>query len=183
MKTSNGYGCAKAATSSSWCVGSVTFCGPTFRCWWKHKLLGGGNYSPVELTYISLITSTGKLLRGITLSSSVIAFTVCLLVWVSGCTDCTLTASKYDLNLSLNLVSWILDFLTNRSQRVRVNGFLSDQVSSSTGSPQGCVLSPLFCILYKYVSEQFSALSLLTHSVSVSKVLFVQNRLSEELKS
>ena len=32
-----------------------------------------------------------------------------------------------------------LDFLTNRTQRVRVNG--SDKFCSSTGSPQGCVLS------------------------------------------
>ena len=45
-------------------------------------------------------------------------------------------------------MGWILDFLTNRTQRVRVNGTLSDQVSSSTGSPQGCVLSPLLFILY-----------------------------------
>ncbi len=50
--------------------------------------------------------------------------------------------------LSNNIVGWILDFLTNRTQRVRVNGTLSDQVCSSTGSPQGCVLSPLLFILY-----------------------------------
>jgi len=31
---------------------------------------------------------------------------------------------------------------------VRVNGTLSDQVSSSTGSPQGCVISPLLFIVY-----------------------------------
>ncbi len=42
----------------------------------------------------------------------------------------------------------ILDFLTNRSQRVRVNGHLSDLTFTSTGSPQGCVLFPLFYILY-----------------------------------
>ena len=51
-------------------------------------------------------------------------------------------------DLSNNLMGWILDFLTNRTQRVRVNGFLSDKVCSSTGSPQGCVLSPLLFILY-----------------------------------
>lgn len=47
-----------------------------------------------------------------------------------------------------NLVGWILDFLTDRSQRVRINGVLSDPVFSSTGSPQGCVLSPLLFTLY-----------------------------------
>ena len=51
-------------------------------------------------------------------------------------------------DLSKNLVGWVLDFLTNRTQRVRVNGVLSDQICSSTGSPQGCVLSPLLFILY-----------------------------------
>lgn len=46
------------------------------------------------------------------------------------------------------LSGWILDFLINRSQRVRVNGHHSGLLSTSTGSPQGCVLSPLLYILY-----------------------------------
>ena len=50
--------------------------------------------------------------------------------------------------LSQNLVGWILDFLTDRTQRVKVNGILSESLCSSTGSPQGCVLSPLLFILY-----------------------------------
>ncbi len=50
--------------------------------------------------------------------------------------------------LNNNLVGWILNFLTNRSQRVKVSGVLSDRKCSSTGSPQGCVLSPLLYILY-----------------------------------
>lgn len=49
--------------------------------------------------------------------------------------------SKFEL--SHQLVSWILDFLTGREQRVSGNGCLSDSVTISTGSPQGCVLSPL----------------------------------------
>lgn len=56
-------------------------------------------------------------------------------------------------NLSKNLVDWILNFLTNRTQRVRVNGALSDKVCSSTGSPQGCVLSPLLFILYTNMGQ------------------------------
>ncbi len=46
------------------------------------------------------------------------------------------------------LVGWIFDFLTNRTQQVRVNGVLSSLLTSSTGSPQGCVLSALLYILY-----------------------------------
>lgn len=54
----------------------------------------------------------------------------------------------HQFQLEANLVGWILDFLTNRSQRVRVNSHLSDLAHTSTGSPQGCVLSPLLYILY-----------------------------------
>ena len=51
-------------------------------------------------------------------------------------------------NLDPCLVGWILDFLTNRLQQVRVNGSMSSFMSLSTGSPQGCVLSALLFILY-----------------------------------
>ncbi len=51
-------------------------------------------------------------------------------------------------NLDCNIVGWILDFLTDRSQRVRVNEHLSTLSRTSTGSPQGCVLSPLLYIMY-----------------------------------
>ena len=46
-------------------------------------------------------------------------------------------------NLDHQLTMWITDFLTNRSQRVRVKGSHSDILHTSTGSPQGCVLWPL----------------------------------------
>ncbi|KAI5086940.1 gastrula zinc finger protein XlCGF28.1-like, partial [Silurus meridionalis] len=51
-------------------------------------------------------------------------------------------------NIDYGLISWLMDFLTNRSQRVKVNSVLSDVLFSSTGSPQGCVLSPLLFVLY-----------------------------------
>ncbi len=50
--------------------------------------------------------------------------------------------------LSNNIVGWILDFLTNRTQRVRVNITLSDQVcSSSLWAPQKYVCLHL-CYLF-----------------------------------
>ena len=53
-----------------------------------------------------------------------------------------------DFLLDPSLVGWIMDFLTQRSQCVRVNGTMSDKLLSSTGSPQGCCLSPVLYILY-----------------------------------
>ena len=53
-----------------------------------------------------------------------------------------------DLGLSQPICYWIKGFLTERSQRVRVGAHLSSALSISTGSPQGCVLSPLFYTLY-----------------------------------
>ena len=48
-------------------------------------------------------------------------------------------------DLSKNLVGWVLDFLNNRTQRVRVNGVLSDQICSSTGSPLLFILYTNMC--------------------------------------
>lgn len=53
-----------------------------------------------------------------------------------------------NFSLDGSIVGWILDFLTCRTQRVRVNEQFSDLSVTSTGSPQGCVLSPLLYILY-----------------------------------
>ena len=52
------------------------------------------------------------------------------------------------LNLCPGIVGRSLDFLVDRSQCVRVNGSVSDMLFSSTGSPQGCVLSPILYSLY-----------------------------------
>lgn len=42
----------------------------------------------------------------------------------------------------------LLNFLTDRVPCVFVNGHLSQAITSNTGSSQGCVLSPLFFIMY-----------------------------------
>lgn len=53
-----------------------------------------------------------------------------------------------EFGLDFYLVGWIVDFLVQRTQRVKVNDCYSECLVSSTGSPQGCVLSPLLFILY-----------------------------------
>ena len=51
-------------------------------------------------------------------------------------------------SLDSHLVLRIIDFLTNKLQRVFVNGCFSELSLTCAGSPQGCVLSPLLYILY-----------------------------------
>ena len=43
---------------------------------------------------------------------------------------------------------WITDFLSNRTQRVKLGKSISELRTTNTGSPQGCVLSPLLFSLY-----------------------------------
>ncbi|KAI4898935.1 hypothetical protein NFI96_007066 [Prochilodus magdalenae] len=46
------------------------------------------------------------------------------------------------MEVDMHLVTWITDYLTGRPQHVRIRDFSSDTVISSTGAPQGTVLSP-----------------------------------------
>ncbi|TWW80193.1 putative RNA-directed DNA polymerase from transposon BS [Takifugu flavidus] len=52
------------------------------------------------------------------------------------------------LSVPASLCRWITHFLTDRRQYVRLGKTVSDSVTISTGSPQGCVLSPLLFSLY-----------------------------------
>ncbi|KAK3517722.1 hypothetical protein QTP70_016495, partial [Hemibagrus guttatus] len=54
----------------------------------------------------------------------------------------------FQLNVPDSMCSWITDFLTDRRQFVRLGTHVSDLQHISTGSPQGCVLSPLLSSLY-----------------------------------
>ena len=52
------------------------------------------------------------------------------------------------LGVSGNVLKWISSFLSNRSQRVVINGQSSEWTDISSGVPQGSVLGPLLFILY-----------------------------------
>ncbi|XP_029106248.1 uncharacterized protein LOC114910215 [Scleropages formosus] len=55
-----------------------------------------------------------------------------------------------DLGVQTTTCNWILDFLTDRPQVVRMGRRVSGELTVSTGSPQGCCLSPKLFTLYTY---------------------------------
>ena len=54
------------------------------------------------------------------------------------------------LGLSSSICRWIMDFLSDRPQRVKMGCHTSSSLNLSIGSPQGCVLSPLLYSLYTH---------------------------------
>ncbi len=56
----------------------------------------------------------------------------------------TLVAKFQTLGLNRSLCSWILDFLTGRSQVVRMGNNTSSPLILNTGAPQGCILYHLY---------------------------------------
>ncbi|KAK3564182.1 hypothetical protein QTP86_011022 [Hemibagrus guttatus] len=55
-----------------------------------------------------------------------------------------------DLAICTSICNWIMDFLTNRTQSVRLGNHLSSTLTLNTGVPQGCVLSPLLYSLFTH---------------------------------
>ena len=51
-------------------------------------------------------------------------------------------------NIDENLIHWIIAFLTNRQQKVKINGTLSEWLMVLSGIPQGTVLGPLLFLIY-----------------------------------
>ena len=61
------------------------------------------------------------------------------------------------LGIRGKILEWIKSFLTNRTQRVMVNGFLSEPAHVISGVPQGSVLGPLlFLILIEDIDKDIA---------------------------
>ena len=73
-----------------------------------------------------------------------------LLTLVQPSTLSKLHSKLHKLGLTNTLCNWILDFLTHRTQHVRIGKHVSLTLPMNTGVPQGCVLSPLLYTLFTH---------------------------------
>ena len=55
-----------------------------------------------------------------------------------------------DLDIPKSLCHWLLDFLINRKQIVRIGSMMSQSLVLNTGTPQGCCLPPLLFSLFTH---------------------------------
>ncbi len=62
----------------------------------------------------------------------------------------TLVAKLQTLGLHRSLCSWILDFLTGKSQVIRMGNNASSPLILNSGALQGCIVSPLLYSLYTH---------------------------------
>ena len=65
-----------------------------------------------------------------------------------------------------NTHNWVTSFLSNRKQRVSVNGALSDTTDVKSGVPQGSVLGPI--LFLQYINETFNRVSVVDQSALIS---------------
>jgi hypothetical protein len=56
-----------------------------------------------------------------------------------------------ETGVDLRVVVWVKEYLLGRSQRVRVDGQQSEEVTVTSGLPQGSVLGPL--LFFAYVND------------------------------
>ena len=61
---------------------------------------------------------------------------------------CKLFDKLINMSLDPSVCRWILNFLLDRPQIVKLDGLCSDVAVLNTGAPQGCVLSPLLYSLF-----------------------------------
>ena len=59
-----------------------------------------------------------------------------------------LVSKMLGLKINKFIIAWVLEFLTERRQFVKIGTTLSNVINTNTGAPQGCVLSPILFTIY-----------------------------------
>jgi hypothetical protein len=80
------------------------------------------------------------------------------------------------LNLDRTILRWIHGFLSNRKQRVVIEGFCSGLLDVTSGVPQGSVLGPTLFLLYindAYSHINFSSMKLFADDILIFKKIEV----------
>ena len=83
------------------------------------------------------------------------------------------------MSLKMNpyVINWIVSFLSNRKQRVVVDGFVTEIVSIDRGVPQGTVLGPiLFSIMVNDKRPVYPERNLLLKYADFSNYYLLRNR-------
>ena len=78
-------------------------------------------------------------------------------------------------SLPLKVIDWIKSFLTNRKQRVLVNGIASGWHDVISGVPQGSILGPILFVIYintLFDVVQHSDLFLFADDNKLFKIIF-----------
>ncbi|TWW53213.1 hypothetical protein D4764_0108750 [Takifugu flavidus] len=118
----------------------------------KPRITGLNDYRPVVLTSVVMKSLERLILPHLNIWTPREPTARTLLVDFSSAFNTIRPALLQDklsqLSVPASLCRWITHFLTDRRQHVRLGKTVSDSVSISTGSPQGCVLSPLLFSLF-----------------------------------
>src|SRR4029434_1407607 len=84
----------------------------------------------------------------------------------------------FQLSVPDSTCRWMTDFLSDRTQRVRLGKLVSEPRTISTGAPQGCVLSPLLFSLYtNNCTSSHPSVKLLTFALNCSLYISIYVKL------
>ena len=87
------------------------------------------------------------------------------------------------LNVSVILQKWILSFLTERPQFVKTDVEQSKSLTVNTGSPQGCVISPILFILYTNELKSQAEVKIIKYADDTAIIGLISNEDESEYRN